>query len=353
MNIKPDYSRLLTAIRLEEPDRVPLAELSIDRPVKERFMGRPVRDIPCDVEFWSKAGYDYIYLRPAYEYSGVPAQLATGTSIQAEASAIEEDEAESISVTAMGPITDLADLEGYPWPDPATIDYSNLVEAAVYLPDRMGIISGVGGIFTRTWMLMGIERFSYALFDKPELVARTFARIGAIQCAVLRRVVQMDKVFAIWYGDDLGYTEGLMVSTEVYRQYLFPWMEELVSIAHSAGMPFIFHSDGKLWDIIPDLIAMGVNALHPIEPKAMDINEVKARYGHKLALFGNIDLGYTLVRGTPAEVRAEVRQRIKHLAPGGGYAVGSSNSIARYVPVENFNAMREATFEYGAYPIRL
>jgi len=353
MNIKPDYKRLLTTIRLEEPGRVPLAELGIDRPVKDKFMGKPVRDVRGEVEFWWKAGYDYLYLRPEYEYPGVPGAVAAGTRIGAEASALEDGEAESVSIMLPGSIADLADLEPFPWPDPATIDFSNLVEAAACLPEGMGIVSGVGGIFTRTWMLLGFDRFCYSLVDNPELVARTFARIGAIQCAVLRKVVQMDKVFAIWYGDDLAYTEGLMVSPEVYRKHLFPWMEELASIAHGAGMPFIVHSDGRLWEVIPDLIALGVNALHPIEPKAMDINEVKARYGDRLALFGNLDLGSTLVRGTPDEVRAEVRQRIRGLAPGGGYAVGSSNSVTRYVPVENFNAMREATFEYGVYPIDL
>ena len=95
---------------------------------------------------------------------------------------------------------------------------------------------------------------------------------------------------AVWYGDDLAYADSTMVSPRVYRQYLFPWMEELAAIAHAAGLPFIFHSDGKVWDVIPDLIAVGVNALHPIEPKAMDINLVKARYGDKLALIGNIDM---------------------------------------------------------------
>jgi uroporphyrinogen decarboxylase len=130
-------------------------------------------------------------------------------------------------------------------------------------------------------------------------------------------------------------------------------MEELASIAHNAGMPFILHSDGKLWSVLDDLISLGLDALHPIEPKAMDINRVKQRYGDQLALFGNIDLSYTLTRGTPDEVREEVRRRIRDLAPGGGYAVGSSNSIAHYVPLENYNAMREATFEYGRYPIRV
>ena len=349
--INPDYRRLLTTIRHAEPDRVPMAELGVDRPIKEAVLGKPVRDVASDVEFWYRAGYDYIYLRPGYEYAGVPGLVASGTSISAEASAARE--AETIDILAQGVIQSWADLEAYPWPDPATVDCSALDEAAGLLPAGMGIISGVGGIFTRCWMLMGFESFSYALADRPDFVAALFDRVGAIQCAVLRRVVRMRRVFAIWYGDDLGYTEGLMISPKLLRRHLFPWLEELIAIAHAAGMPFIIHSDGRLYDVIDDLIAIGLNALHPIEPKAMDIVDLKARYAGKLALFGNIDMGSTLVRGTPADVRAEVRQRIKDLAPGGGYAVSSSNSIARYVPVANYNALREATSEFGAYPIRL
>jgi uroporphyrinogen decarboxylase len=83
----------------------------------------------------------------------------------------------------------------------------------------------------------------------------------------------------------------------------------------------------------------------------MDITGIKRRYGKRISLIGNIDLGYTLTRGTPDEVRDEVRQRIRDLAPGGGYAVSSSNSVPEYVPLANFNAMREATFEFGCYPI--
>ncbi len=123
----------------------------------------------------------------------------------------------------------------------------------------------------------------------------------------------------------------------VYRQYLFPWMEQLASIAHDAGLPFAFHSDGRLWEVIPDLMSLGVNALHPIEPKAMDINEVKARFGKNLALIGNIDMDIP-ARGTPAQVRELVRQRIRDLAPGGGYAVGANPGIADYVLPENYRA---------------
>jgi len=349
METSPDYRRLLTTIRHQEPDRVPLAELGMDPPIKQRFLGRPVQNVGDEVEFWHRAGYDYVYLRPNYEYYGAPGSVAVGTF----KFAVPESDAESISTTKAGPVATHADLDQYPWPDPETIDYSNVAAAARCLPEGMGIISGVGGIFTRMWMILGYERFCLSLADDPDLVAEVFRRIGAIQCAVLRKVVQMPKVFAIWYGDDLAYTEGTLASPQTFRRHLFPWIEELASIAHGAGMPFIMHTDGKLWEIMDDLIALGLDVLHPIEPKAMDINEVKRRYGHRLALFGNIDLAYTLVRGTPDEVRAEVRQRIRDLAPGGGYAVSSSNSVTRYVPMANYNAMREATFEYGQYPIRL
>jgi uroporphyrinogen decarboxylase len=103
---------------------------------------------------------------------------------------------------------------------------------------------------------------------------------------------------------------------------------------------------------LPDLIDCGFNAIHPVEPKAMDSSALKARYGGKLALLGNIEIGEILTLGTPEMVAEEVRQRIRALAPGGGYAVGSSNTVAHYVRLENFKAMVQATRRYGQYPIQ-
>ena len=108
--------------------------------------------------------------------------------------------------------------------------------------------------------------------------------------------------------------------------------------------------DGRLWNVIPDLIALGVDALHPIETMAMDIAEVKRRHGKQRSLIGNIDPN-TLGLGTPEQVRAEVRRRIADLAPGGGYAVGASPGIAYHTRLENYEAMRRCVFEHGVYPI--
>ena len=102
-----------------------------------------------------------------------------------------------------------------------------------------------------------------------------------------------------------------------------------------------------------DIIGCGFDGLNPIEPKAMDINAGQAGIRRsRITIIGNIDLGYTLTRGTPEEVREEVRQRIRDLAPGGGYrAWRRATRCPEYVPLANFRAMREATFEFGRYPI--
>jgi len=144
-----------------------------------------------------------------------------------------------------------------------------------------------------------------------------------------------------------------MVNPKLLRQHLFPWYKEMNRIAHEKGRLVVYHSDGNIQDVIEDIIECGFDGLNPIEPKAMNINELKKKFGSRISLIGNIDLGYTLTRGTPEEVRAEVWQRIHDLAPGGGYAVASSNSVPEYVPLANSNAMREATFDYGKYPILL
>ncbi len=248
----PDYRRLLTTLRREEPDRVPIAELGVDPPIKEKLLGRPVRGVEDDVEFWYRAGYDYIYLRPAYEFPGtMTGNVTTG---QPKYDHNLDYEEKSLSMTESGVIATMADVDAYAWPDPGCdAYYQPLTDAVRCLPSGMGLISGVGGIFTRVWMLLGFERFCIALSEDPELIAELFRRVAATQIAVLERVIREPGLIAVWYGDDLAYTRSLMVSPKVYRQYLFPHMEALAGIAHRAGMPFMYHTDGRLWDVIPDL----------------------------------------------------------------------------------------------------
>jgi uroporphyrinogen decarboxylase len=158
----------------------------------------------------------------------------------------------------------------------------------------------------------------------------------------------MDWVGALWYSDDIAFSSGLMVSPEFLHQHLFPHLGKIGELARKRGIPFIYHSDGNLWDVLDTFIACGVTALHPLEPKSMDIVEVKRQYGHRLGVCGGVDVD-VLARGTPDNVRALVRTFLSTVAPGGGWCAGSSNSIPDYVPVENYLAMVDTVLEYGVY----
>ena len=127
-------------------------------------------------------------------------------------------------------------------------------------------------------------------------------------------------------------------------------MKKIGELAKRHNLPYLYHTDGKLWQVMDDLIACGINALQPMEPKAMEAREVKSRYGDKLCLIGNIEVD-RLARGTPEEIDSLVKDRIKNLAKGGGYCAGSSNTVPEYVPLANYIAMLNAAFKYGRYPI--
>jgi uroporphyrinogen decarboxylase len=346
--LDPDFARLRRVLMLEgEPDRVPNAELHVDWQIKQAFLGHPIRTVQDDVDFWYRAGYDYIYLRANYEYRMVGDGHRDQDRIYAGDMQLSKWEGDETSL-----ISNWDEYTAYPWPDPATIDYANLVECARGLYPGMRIISGVGGIFTRVWRIMGFDTFCLALVDQPDLVAELFRRVGETQVEVFRRIVDMEQVGAMWYGDDLAYVSGTMIRPDYFRRHLFPYLKEMGDLCKTRDLPFAIHSDGDLRAILPDLIACGLNAIHPVEPKAMDARALKAQYGKQLALLGNIEIGDLLTLGTPEQVEADVKERIRALACGGGYAVGSSNTVAHFVKLENFKAMVRATRKYGQYPLR-
>ena len=158
---------------------------------------------------------------------------------------------------------------------------------------------------------------------------------------------QSDVVDAIWYSDDIAYTNSLMVSPQVLDKYFFPWLKKIGDLAKRYNKPLIYHTDGILYDVMDKIIDCGVDAIHPIEPKAMNIADVKQRYGNKLCLIGNIDVDL-LSRGTVNEIRKNVIKNIEEVGKDGGYCVGSGNSIPEYVKLENYIAMIETVKEINS-----
>lgn len=344
----PDFERLLRTFRREATDRVPLLELLVDTEVKAAFLGKPIASVADDIEFWYRAGYDCATVAPDaptmwYFNQERPELLA--------ADAASATGARRWASSGTGLIRDWNDLERYPVPTLDQIDFSYFEAAGSLLPSGMGLIANWGDIFLYTWEAMGFEEFALALYEREDLVAHLFTQLGLLSIQITHAFLSYDSVKAIWFSDDIAYKTGLLVSPSVYRQHLFPWIKQIGDLAHRAGRPLIYHSDGVLWRVMEDLIACGIEVLQPIEPQAMDIREVKQRYGDRLCLAGNIDVDL-LTRGTPDQIRENVRWLLGEVAPGGGFCLGSGNTVPNYVPVDNYRAMLQEALEHGRYPIQ-
>ena len=120
-------------------------------------------------------------------------------------------------------------------------------------------------------------------------------------------------------------------------------------MAHQEGIYFMKHSDGNLNPVLDDLISLGIDGLDPIEPGAMDLANVKKRYGDRIYLHGNVDCMHVLPFGSQEDVRRDVRRCIDAAARGGGYVLAESNSMHANVKPENILAMIDEARKYGVY----
>ncbi|QPM68812.1 uroporphyrinogen decarboxylase family protein [Atribacter laminatus] len=153
--------------------------------------------------------------------------------------------------------------------------------------------------------------------------------------------------------DDLAGNKGLLMSPNFYRTSLFPHLKAEIEVikkyARSKGkeIPVFFHSDGNINQVIQDLIDIGIDGLHPLEPAAgMDIASVKLQYGNKITLMGNIDTRFILPMGTPVDVENEVKRVLDAASSEGGLILSSANMFTADVPVKNVFTVYETVKNY-------
>ena len=345
-NAGPDFNRFRTALLGGEPDRVPLAEVLVDHEIKEAFLGEKVTQVEADVRFWLSAGYDYVLL--GRRIAGFPPFWNAAR----DSDYYDVQVRRAPTPGGVGPVADWTDYRKYRWMEPGDLDLAILDEATQYLPPNVKVVRYLGPIFQVVWMLMGFDTFAFALQDDPKLIRAMFDRVGELVLAEFYDAVERPEVGAIWFLDDVGIKSGLMVDPAVLREYQFRFIAEMAGDCRTRSLPFIYHTDGDVRQIIPELIDMGVCALHPLEPLAVDIYEMKQTYGRRLCLIGNIELASVLALGSVDDVIADTRRHLRELAPGGGYCLGSSNSITRDVPLANYRAMLDTVVRWGRYPIQ-
>jgi len=327
----PDFGRFLKVLRRQgEPDRVPFAELGADAEFMEAVLGEPVRSVAQQVRFWHALGFDYVSVRAGVPWPRIhdcapdtaPLPRAQRGWINARSAAFSDREG----------------FEKHPWPRPQDVDYSEIEEAIRIVPEGMGVVGRTSGVFENTVFTLSLEGFSYMLADDPDLARDTVDTVGALLLEVVETMANMDGVGAIFFGEDMGFRTATMLSPTMLRELIFPWHRRIVQAAHDAGKPIILHSCGNLKAIMDEIIEIGWDAKHSFEDAIEPITEAKDRYGDRIALLGGIDMDL-LGRGTEEAVRARVREVLAHCAPGGGFALGSGNTVANYLRMENYLAM--------------
>jgi len=354
MDFQPNFERIKRAMGHEEPDRVPLIEALVAYEIQSQFLGRKVEDsdLKSQAEFWVKAGYDSIPLTVGMMSPGEVTRESSIYRVVQKTLRKAEDEVVPWNIEENGVITGPEDHERFPWDEAARLDFSKFSDIQPFLPKGMKILACSGKVFTVTWMLLGFQNFCLSLYLQEELVSKVFQKVGEIQVQGAKELSKIPNLGALWVVDDLSYGSGPMIDPKFFRKYVFPWYEELGALAKKQGLLFFFHSDGNLWPIMEDLISIGFDAIHPIDPTSMDIREVKTRVGKRLGILGNIHTDL-LNRGTPEQVRKLTLETIRDIAPGGGFAIGSGNSVPNWARFENYQAMRETALKFGKYPIRV
>ena len=347
---EPDFDRVLKVVlRQGEPDRVPFFELFHDAEILTAVMGGPP---PADpdayrlwrLEFFTKLNYDYMNVYHKVAFPDIPSLAADDTaSDQTRGQRSWEDE-------HSGPIGSWDDFERYPWPVVRDGDFEDIEKCAAILPDGMKAFTLVpGGILENLISLMGFEPLCFALIEQPDLVQAVVDKVGEVELEMYRRLCQYDHIGLLWLNDDLGFKTQTMISPAYLRQFVFPWHKRLVAYAHEHGKPVVLHACGNLREVYDDLIDdVKFDAKHSFEDVIQPVAEFKREYGHRIAAMGGIDVD-VLARLDEEQVRQYVRKTIEACAPGGGWALGSGNTVANYIPIRNFLAMLDEGRKVGVY----
>jgi uroporphyrinogen decarboxylase len=348
-NPSPDANQaidhLMGRVQLARP---PLVEYIVDetvmRPVLESLGRDWASDLPGWLDnfaaFWRAMGYSLVKFEQALPFESMHLVAPDPTPFA------QKDRAWSDQHS--GAISSWADFERYPWPKVEDFDFSAFELLNARLPEGMGLmLSHAGGPFEKTSDLLSYEGLCVGLYDHYDLVEAVQQRVGELQAAFYRHLLDLERVVAIFPGDDMGFRSGTLIGPQHLRQLSLPWHRRYAQMAHDKGKPYFLHSCGNLAAILDDLFEdVRIDGKHSYEDAILPVEEFQARYAAKdgkagrFAVLGGLDLNI-LAGGTPAEVRARTRQLIDTCTPRGRYAIGSGNSVPSYVPVENYLAMIE------------
>ena len=343
--------RLHTALRVGQPDRVPMFDFSFQQPLYEALIGRRpeaynARDA---VECALSLDLDGVWIPFGAPSGYAPKRLADDTYVDEWGTTYRHTPASwPLDAPIDYPIRSRDDLQHFRPPDPTVPGRACEIEAVREMnTDDLSIMGGVGGPFTMAWMLMGYERICFAVYDDPSLLTELMRIITDYSKEAARLSVAAG-CDCLWISDDLGDSTREFLRLPQFRKYVLPFIAELAECIDGLGVPALLHSCGHITGYLDDLSQTKIVAIHPLQRTAgMDLRTVKDRYGQRFCIIGNVDSSRTLPYGTAEEVAAETREAIDIAAPGGGYVLASDHSLHDGIPVANILSLFQTGAEYG------
>jgi len=318
--------RLFTALEHREPDLVPVADLSIDPPIVEAILGRKlgfgltkfggnVSGKEAGKAWYSAIGYrralveacikldfdgapfisDYSIVTRDYE----PKFLDGQRFIDQWGRVMQTSERAKTTYFVDGIIKSPEDLDRLELPDGFHPDVMEMMKEIIRPFKDKDIV--VMGQVHSGWHLAfqargGIDKISIDFYRNPDFARRLIEKYARAFQRLAEAMIKAG-VEVLWVTDDYADNNGPLVNPKLLRQYEFQNLKRIVEIARKYNVPVMKHSDGNLYMIIEDLIDTGIKGLHPVEPGAMDLRDVKERYGGRICLAGNVDCRYVLPFG--------------------------------------------------------
>ena len=245
----------------------------------------------------------------------------------------------------------VAEIEAnYCWPNPDWWDYSDLPQQ-IAGHEQYPLQGGGSEPFLLYKNLRGQEQAFMDLVLYPEIVHYCLDKLFELAYQNTVRIYDAlpGQIMISYVAEDMGGQEALMFSPKQIREFLIPRMKRMIDLAHEAGAYVFYHSDGSIRDILPDMIAAGIDVLNPIQwrCKGLEREPLKRDFGSQVIFHGGVDNQYTLAFGSVAEVQQEVREDLEILGADGGYVLAPCHNIQAVSPPENIVAMYETGLEYG------
>jgi len=323
-------NNLIRTIRGEDTGKVPFWEVWYAMGgLADKVLDKPIRGIEGEIEFARFMGWENLNLWAAVP--GLPAAGATAS--------------DGTSHYVPGGFHDLAQIEGIPEPNTDEIATQNEPRIKTAHDAGLAAIMYIGWCFHSVATAMGLENFAYKTVDDMDFLHTAFEFVEQQNRKVIRDVAVPLGVDAMLFDGDCAYKNALMVSPKVFRELVLDRTAKTVAPLKEADIPYVFHTDGKLDDVIPVLIELGFSAVHGVEAQANDLGDIKARFGRDITLMGNMDVVF-LTHATVEQVRSETRKMLDVGSPGGRYVAACNTSPMDYIPYDNYLAFADVIKNY-------